>query len=56
MLLLPVLDPHLQHAFRLENYIFDRYLHIILRISILLNLIIMAILIPLNIVYGKERV
>jgi hypothetical protein len=55
MLLSPVPDPHLKDASGFENYLFDRYLHTILRIFILLGLIIMPILIPLNIVHGKNE-
>lgn len=55
MLLSPVPDPHLKHASGFENYLFDRYLHTITRIFITLGFIIMPILIPLNIVHGKNE-
>jgi hypothetical protein len=54
MLLSLVLDPHIKHASRFENYLFDRYLHTIMRIFIILCLIIMPILVPLNVAHGKN--
>jgi hypothetical protein len=55
MLLSPVPDPHVKHASGFENYLFDRYLHTIMRVFMTLGLIIMPILIPLNIVHGKNE-
>jgi hypothetical protein len=55
MLLSPVPDLHLKHASGFENYLFDRYLHTITRIYITLSLIIMPVLIPLNVVHGKNE-
>ncbi|KFY64595.1 hypothetical protein V496_03168 [Pseudogymnoascus sp. VKM F-4515 (FW-2607)] len=55
MLLSPVPDPHIKHASGFENYLFDRYLHTVMRVFLTLGLIIMPILIPLNIVLGKNE-
>lgn len=53
-LFLPTPDPRLKHASGFPNYFFDRYLHTILRIFLLLGLAIPPILIPLNVVDGKN--
>jgi hypothetical protein len=55
MLFLPTLDPYLKHVSGFENYLFDRYLHTILRIFLLLGLIIPPILILLNVVDSKNE-
>jgi hypothetical protein len=55
MLLLLVLDPYLKHASRFKDYLFNYYLHIIIRIFITLGLIIMPILVLLNIIYDKNK-
>lgn len=55
MLLLLVLDPYLKHASRFKNYLFNCYLHTIIRIFITLGLIVMPILILLNVVYSKNE-
>jgi hypothetical protein len=51
----PIPDPDLKHASGFENYLFDRYLQIILRIFILLGLIILPVLLPLNIIDGRNE-
>jgi hypothetical protein len=55
MLFLPMPDPHLKHASGFENYLFDRYLHTVMRIFILLGLTITLILIPLNTIDGRNE-
>jgi hypothetical protein len=39
----------------LENYLLERYLHTMLRIFILLALVLLPILVPLNVVDGKNE-
>lgn len=55
MLFLPIREPDLKRGSWLDNYFFDRYLHTIARIFLLLGLIIPPILIPLNVVDGKNE-
>ena len=55
MLIFPTLDLHLKHASDLDNYFFDRYLYTITRIFLLLGLTVPPILIPLNVVGGKNE-
>jgi hypothetical protein len=51
----PMPDPQLKHVSGFENYLFDRYLHTIMRIFLLLGLTITPILIPLNINDGRNE-
>ena len=48
-------DPQLKHVSGFENYLFDRYLHTIMRIFLLLGLTITPILIPLNVNEGRNE-
>jgi hypothetical protein len=45
-------DPHLKHASGFENYLFDRYLHTLVRIFLPLALTVSPILISLNALEG----
>lgn len=54
-LCLPPPDPHLKYTSGLDNYFFDRYMHTLVRIFLLLGLIVPPILIPLNVVDGKNN-
>ncbi|RDL31558.1 Uncharacterized protein BP5553_09767 [Venustampulla echinocandica] len=56
MLVFPGPDPHLKHPSNLDNYFFDRYLHTITRIFLLLGLTVPPLLIPLNVVDGKDEI
>jgi hypothetical protein len=55
MLFLPTPEPHFKHMSELDNYFFDRYLHTLTRIFLLLGLTIPPILIPLNMIDGKNE-
>jgi hypothetical protein len=55
MLFFQMPDLPLQHVSGLDNYFFDRYLHTVTRIFLLLGLTIPPILIPLNVVDGKNE-
>jgi hypothetical protein len=48
-------DPSLTRPSGFDNYLFDRYLHTIVRIFLLLCLAILPILLPLNIVNGRNE-
>ena len=52
MMFFPMPDP-LATTTALENYLFDRYIHTLLRIFVLLSLILVPILLPLNVIGGK---
>ncbi|KAG0644996.1 hypothetical protein D0Z07_9212 [Hyphodiscus hymeniophilus] len=54
-LFLPPPDPYFKHTSEIDNYFFGRYLHTITRIFLLLGLIISPILIPMNVVGGKNE-
>lgn len=54
MVFLPTPDPHLKHASGFDNYLFDRYLHTLVRIFTLLGLTIAPILVPLNLMEGRN--
>jgi hypothetical protein len=47
-------DPILNHASGFDNYFFERYLHTIVRIFVLLGLTIPPILLPLNFIDGRN--
>jgi hypothetical protein len=49
-------DPDLKHTTGFDNYFFDRYLHTILRIFVFLSLIVPTILLPLNIIDGRNQI
>ncbi|KAH7309382.1 hypothetical protein BKA65DRAFT_485479 [Rhexocercosporidium sp. MPI-PUGE-AT-0058] len=55
MLLSPIPDPELKHASGFENYLFDRYLQTVLKIFIVLGLVILPVLLPLNMVDGRNE-
>jgi calcium permeable stress-gated cation channel len=55
MILFPIEDISIDEISGLENYLFEYYLYIILRIFILLVLLILPILIPLNAVDSKNE-
>jgi calcium permeable stress-gated cation channel len=55
MLFSPIPDPDLKHASGFENYLLDRYLQTMLRIFALLGLIILPVLLPLNIIDGRNE-
>ncbi|CZT53510.1 uncharacterized protein RSE6_15125 [Rhynchosporium secalis] len=55
MLLSPIPDPVLRHASGFQNYLFDRYLQTVLKIFIVLGLVILPVLLPLNIVDGRNE-
>ncbi|PVH75949.1 DUF221-domain-containing protein [Cadophora sp. DSE1049] len=55
MLLFPMPTPHLRDASEIDNYLFDRYLHTVARIFLLLGMAVPPILIPLNIIDGKDK-
>lgn len=55
MLFSPIPDPDLKHASGFENYLLDRYLQTMLRIFVLLGLIILPVLLPLNIIDGRNE-
>src|SRR5882757_3132138 len=46
-------DPDLKGASGFDNYLFDRYLHTIVRIFIILGLTMLPILLPLNAIAGR---
>ncbi|KFY30556.1 hypothetical protein V493_01829 [Pseudogymnoascus sp. VKM F-4281 (FW-2241)] len=48
MIFLPMPDPKSDQSSGLENYLFDRYMHTLLRIFILLGLTLLPILLPIN--------
>lgn len=48
-------DPKPEQIERLENYLFDRYIHTILRIILPLALTIMPVLLPLNFYGNKDQ-
>jgi hypothetical protein len=48
-------DPDLKQTTSLDNYFFDRYLHTMVRIFAFLGLTIPTILLPLNIVDGRNQ-
>ena len=52
MTFFPMPDP-LATTSALDNYLFDRYIHTLLRIFVLLSLILIPILLPLNVIGGK---
>ncbi|KFY69535.1 hypothetical protein V496_00155 [Pseudogymnoascus sp. VKM F-4515 (FW-2607)] len=51
----PMPDPTPDQLPRLENYLFDRYMHTLLRIFVLLSLVLLPALLPLNILGGKNE-
>ena len=51
----PMPDPEMKHATGLDNYFFDRYLHTMVRIFLLLGLTIPAVLLPLNLIDGWNQ-
>ena len=53
MIFLPMPDPKSDQLSGLENYLFDRYMHTLLRIFILLGLALLPILLPINL--GKSE-
>ena len=55
MVFFPMPEPRPDQLFRLENYLFYRYIHTILRIFILLALTLLPILLPMNILGGKNE-
>jgi hypothetical protein len=55
MLLSPIPDPELEHTSGFENYLFDRYLQTVLKIFILLGLVILPVLLPLNMIDGRNE-
>jgi hypothetical protein len=54
MIIFPMPDPTAHDIVGLENYLFDRYIHTILRIFILLTVIILPFLAPLNYLDGRN--
>jgi hypothetical protein len=54
-LFLPIPDPDLKHASGFENYLLDRYLQTMLRIFALLGLTVLPVLLPLNIINGRNE-
>ena len=54
-MLLSTPDPQLKHASGLENYFFDRYMHTLLKIFILLGAVILPVLLPLNLIDGRNE-
>lgn len=56
ILLSPMPDPDLSDLSEFDNYLFDRYLYIIVRIFLLLGLTIAPVLLPLNAVAGRGEV
>jgi hypothetical protein len=55
MAFFPMPDPRPDQLSRLENYLFDRYIHTILRIFILLALTLLPILLPMNVLSGRNE-
>jgi calcium permeable stress-gated cation channel len=55
MMLFPIEDISINKIFKLENYLFKCYLYTILRIFILLTLLLLPILVPLNVINGKNK-
>ena len=51
----PIPDPDLKHASGFDNYLLDRYMQTMLRIFALLGLIILPVLLPLNIIDGRNE-
>lgn len=56
MIFLPMQDPSSDQLSGLENYLFDRYMHTLLRIFILLGLSLLPILLPINLGGKSETV
>jgi hypothetical protein len=54
MLLFPMPDPNPQQVLAFENYLFDRYIHTMLRIFLQLASTALPILLPVNLVGGKN--
>ena len=55
MLFSPIPDPELKHASGFQNYLFDRYLQTVLKFFIVLGLVILPVLLPLNVVDGRNE-
>lgn len=51
----PMPDPTPDQLCRLENYLFDRYMHTLLRIFVLLALALLPALLPVDILGGKNE-
>jgi hypothetical protein len=54
MTIFPMPDPNPVIPHQLENYLFDRYIHMMLRIFVVLTLTLLPVLLPLNIFGGKD--
>lgn len=55
MFLFPIEDISIDEIFRLENYLFERYLYTLLRIFVPLALLLLLILILLNVINSKNK-
>lgn len=55
LLFWPMPDPDLDGPSGFDNYLFDRYLHTITRIFVVLGLFIIPILLPLNVIAGSGQ-
>ncbi|CZT07019.1 uncharacterized protein RAG0_12606 [Rhynchosporium agropyri] len=55
MLLSPFPDPVLKDASGFQNYLFDRYLQTVLKLFVVLGLVILPVLLPLNMVDGRNE-
>lgn len=51
----PIPDPELKHASGFQNYLFDRYLQTVLKFFIVLGLVLLPVLLPLNVVDGRNE-
>ena len=55
MILFLIKDISINKIPRLENYLLERYLYMMLRIFILLALVLLLILVPLNVVNSNNK-